>query len=81
MVSRAPEDPTEHEKWVRKLARVQVAMWIDHAICEECGYKYKSVDDFMRCNPRNGLAKKTSITFVCSGCWNEYKKNFKGKDK
>ena len=44
----------------------------DNATCEQCGYTYKSVDDFLRCNPKRGHTKKMS--FVCNGCYPEYKK-------
>jgi len=74
LISKAPSDPVEHEKWAKKMMRIQLAMYVDDkATCEQCGYTYKNVDDFMRCNPRNGKTKK--ITFVCGGCWKEYEKS------
>lgn len=72
MISKAPEDPEEKKAWVNQMFRIQVAMWIGDATCEHCGYTYKSVDDFIRCNPHNGHTEKMS--FVCAVCYPEYAK-------
>lgn len=72
MISKAPEDPEEKKEWANQMMRIQVAMWISgNATCSHCGYVYKSVDDFLRCNPHRGYGKK--FNFVCSGCFKEYK--------
>lgn len=80
IISKAPPLGTkEHTEWANKMARIQIAMFVDDgATCEYCGYKYKNVDDFIRCNPRGGLRKK--MTFVCSSCWKNYKEEFEKND-
>ncbi len=60
----------------KTVMRIQISMYIgDKATCEHCGYTYQSVDDFLRCNPKRGKGKPDEMTFVCSGCWDEYEKN------
>lgn len=77
-VFKAPEDPEKKKEWAHRMMRIQVAMWVDgKTCCELCGHIYSSVDDFLRCNPRRGLDKPDELTFVCSGCWNEYESKFK----
>ena len=72
VISKALLDPDEKKAWAHSMMRIQLAMYVDDkATCEQCGYTYKSVDDFIRCNPRGGAKK---LTYVCSGCWNDYKK-------
>jgi len=73
MISQAPTDPKEKEAWNYRMMRIQIAMWVDEgATCAYCGHTYTSVDDFIRCNPNQGSGP--GMTFVCSGCWGEYKK-------
>jgi len=73
MISKAPNDPEKKKEWVNQMFRIQIAMWLsDNAICAQCGHKYNSVDDFIRCSPRRGYSE--GFTFVCSGCWEEYEK-------
>lgn len=78
-VSVAPPLGTkEHDEWSHKMMRIQMAMYVDDgATCEHCGYTYKSTDDFIRCNPRQGLQVKKGMSFVCSTCWPEYVKSQK----
>ena len=72
-ISKAPEDPKEKDAWAEHMLRIQIAMWIDDkATCIHCGHTYKSVDDFIRCNPKGGNTKE--LSFVCSGCWPKYEK-------
>ncbi len=74
MISKAPDNPKEKDEWTYHMMRIQIAMWVDDkATCEQCGHTYKSVDDFLRCNPKGG---KKKMTFVCSGCWNDYSKQY-----
>lgn len=69
-ISKAPDDPEEKKEWVNSMMRIQIAMWLP-CTCEECGYTYKNVDDFLRCNPHRGHTEKMS--FVCASCYPTYK--------
>lgn len=78
-VSKAPTDPEEKKKWVNDMFSLQVSMWIKAgATCEECGHTYTSVDDFRKRQVHAGHTKK--MTFVCSECYPEYKKNHPVKE-
>jgi len=75
---RAPENPKEKEEWVRRMARIQFAMWIaDGAKCCHCGKPYLSVDDFLRRNPKRSLESGSDFDkfFVDSDCWEDYVKS------
>ncbi len=75
-ISKAPDNPQEKKQWVSDMARIQLQMYVDEgAICEQCNYTYKNVDDIIRCDPKYGRDKTDKMTYVCSPCWKEYSKN------
>lgn len=76
LISKAPDDPEEKKDWVKHMARIQYAMWVDEgAKCAYCGCVYKNVDDFIEHNPRAGYRNKgDKMVFVCNKCWDKYEK-------
>jgi len=79
-ISKAPDDPKEHDAWAKQMMRVQIAMWVDgKSCCEWCGKVYTSVDDFLLRNPRRGHTEKMS--FVDDVCYKAYSEKFPYKTK
>lgn len=59
-----------HEQGMKMLKK-DIQFWIDdHAHCEECGYVYQSIEDFLRCDPYKGHTEK--LSFVCGSCYHTY---------
>lgn len=73
LISRAPEDPNEKDQWVKQMARLQFAMFVDdNARCVECGRFYLSTDDMIDRNPRYTGAEAFENKFVDEACFESF---------
>lgn len=68
-ISEAPKDEEAKKKWAKKMADMQISLFIEEGWkCAFCEYVYKDVEDFREKSPKKGYGADV----VCTACWEEY---------
>jgi len=71
------KDLADDYRWMINAEKDQIALFIKIGVeCKHCGYKYKSVADFIIRSPLHHAPKKIKslkqVEFVCDGCFPVY---------